>query len=46
MPRYQYVQIGFTDETIEALDKEADRLDISRSELVRRCVDDELGNNQ
>ena len=42
MPRYQYVQIGFTDETLQALDELADKQDISRSELVRRCVDSEL----
>jgi metal-responsive CopG/Arc/MetJ family transcriptional regulator len=42
MPQYQYVQIGFTDETLTALDEKADEMDISRSELVRQCVDSEL----
>jgi len=42
MPRYQYVQIGFTDETIGELDEVAQQKDISRSELVRRCVNEEL----
>jgi len=39
MPQYQYVQIGFTDETLTELDELADELDISRSEAVRRAVD-------
>jgi len=39
MPRYQYVQIGFTDETIEQLDAIAEQKGISRSEAVRQAVD-------
>jgi len=39
MPRYQYVQIGFTDETIAELDEVAQQKDISRSEAVRQAVD-------
>jgi len=42
MPQYQYVQIGFTDETLTELDDKANDLDISRSELVRRCVESQL----
>lgn len=38
MPEYQYVQIGLTPETIDRLDG----LEESRSEFVRRVVEEEL----
>jgi len=38
MPRYQYVQIGFEPDTLEALDAIADEENKSRSEVVRECV--------
>jgi len=38
MPRYQYVQIGFEPDTLEALDAIADEENKSRSEVVRQAV--------
>ena len=42
MPRYQYVQIGFEPDTLDELDRIADGENKSRSEVVRRLVEQGL----
>lgn len=40
MPQYKYVQVGFTDDTLEQLDDIANERDESRSEIVREAVEE------
>ena len=42
MPKYQYVQVGFTPDTLDELDSIAETKEISRSELLRRMVSAEI----